>query len=56
VAIMRKRLKLEMSMGEMLQVLSVTIFEKTPLLQVFSREEHKIVQTQNHKPLPLLDF
>jgi hypothetical protein len=56
VAIMRKRLKLEMSMGEMLQVLSVTLFEKTPLLQVFSREEHKIVQAQNHKPLPLLDI
>lgn len=55
VAIMRKRLKLEMSMGEMLQILSVTIFEKMPLLQAFSREEHKIIADQHHKPLPLLD-
>ena len=33
VAIVRKRLGLEASLYQMLQVLSVTLFEKTPLLQ-----------------------
>jgi hypothetical protein len=34
VAIVRKRLELEMSLYQILQILSVTLFEKTPLLQV----------------------
>ena len=33
VAIVRKRLVLKMSLYQILQVLSVTLFEKTPLLQ-----------------------
>ena len=36
VAIARKRLKLDLSLHSMLQVLSVTPFEKIPLFQVFS--------------------
>jgi hypothetical protein len=34
VAIVRKRLELEMSLYQILQILSVTLFEKTPILQV----------------------
>ncbi len=56
VAIIRKRLAVDLSMGEMLQILSVTIFEKNPILQVFSQEEFRMVQAEVHKPLPLLDF
>lgn len=56
VAIMRKRLKVTMTMGEMMQVLSATIFEKTPLLQAFSREAPGIGPPENHKPLPLLEI
>ena len=33
VAIIRKRLKLESSLYQILQILSVTLFEKTPILQ-----------------------
>ena len=33
VAIMRKRLDLEASLYQTLQILSVTLFEKTPILQ-----------------------
>jgi hypothetical protein len=33
VAIVRKRLGLEISLYQILQVLSVTLFEKTPILQ-----------------------
>jgi hypothetical protein len=56
VAILRKRLKVAMSMGEMLQILSVSLFEKTPLLQAFSREQLKTVPTENHKQLSFLEF
>ena len=36
VAIVKKKLYLEKSLYEILQILSITIFEKTPLLDVFS--------------------
>jgi hypothetical protein len=36
VAIVRKRLKLDLSLHTMLQVLSITPFEKIPLIQLFS--------------------
>jgi hypothetical protein len=36
VAIVRKRLNLELSLHEMLQILSVTPFEKTPLFQLLT--------------------
>ncbi len=35
VAIIRKRLKLDASLYQILQILSVTLFEKTPILQAF---------------------
>jgi len=41
VAIVRKRLKLDLSLHTMLQVLSVTPFEKIPLIQLFSDIEEK---------------
>jgi Domain of unknown function (DUF4372)/Transposase DDE domain len=56
VALLRKHLRLQQSMGEIMQILSVTLFEKTPILQVFSQEESKMSRTENHKPLPLLDI
>jgi len=39
VAIVKKRLNLENSLYTILQILSVTLFEKTPILQALSREE-----------------
>ena len=36
VAILKKELRIERSLYEILQVLSVTIFEKTPILKAFS--------------------
>ena len=41
VAIVKKRLNLENSLYTILQILSVTLFEKTPILQALSREEVK---------------
>jgi hypothetical protein len=37
VAIVKKRLGLEASLYNLLQVLSVSLFEKTPILQAFQR-------------------
>jgi hypothetical protein len=44
VAIVRKRLDLPQSLYNILQVLSVTLFEKTPILQVFS--QHYGIETE----------
>jgi len=45
VAIVRKRLRLEISLYQILQILSVTLFEKTPLLQVLQP-----IDSQEHSP------
>jgi hypothetical protein len=39
VALLKKRLSLSLSLHAMLQILSLTLFEKTPLLQVFSNPD-----------------
>ena len=56
VAIVRKRLGLEASLYQILQILSVTIFEKMPILQVLqaSDSEENLVDTGNQ--LILFDF
>jgi len=41
IAIIKKQLKIEHSLYTMLQILSVTIFEKTPILQSLAQLEHK---------------
>jgi hypothetical protein len=45
VAIIKKSLQLEPSLYSMLQILSVTLFEKTPLFQVLSQTEPVPVET-----------
>ena len=45
VAIVKKRLSLEPSLYTILQILSVTLFEKTPILQALSATAYT---TQNH--------
>ncbi len=54
VAIVRKRLKLELSLHTMLQVLSVTPFEKIPLIQLFSDIEENPNMTRDDNQLNLL--
>ena len=41
IAIIKKQLKIEHSLYTMLQILSVTIFEKTPILQSLAQLDHK---------------
>jgi len=49
IAIIKKRLNLDMSLYTILQILSITIFEKMPLLQTVTRTENKkhIIGTPN---------
>ena len=54
VAIVRKRLKLDLSLHAMLQVLSVTPFEKIPLIQLFSDIEENPNRTRDASQLILL--
>lgn len=53
VAIMKKRLKIEASLYTILQVLSVTIFERIPLLQALTEMECKNESAQNSNQLIL---
>jgi IS4 transposase len=56
VAIVRKRLDLRLSLYTMLQILSVSLFEKTPIKQALSSEELHIKGNEEPKQLQLLDF
>ncbi len=56
VAIARKRIGLDISLYSFLQVLSVTVFEKMPILQAFEREADQSGIALPDKQLKLLDF
>jgi hypothetical protein len=56
VAIVRKRLALEASLYQILQILSVTLFEKTPILQVLQASNSDNESLDAGKQLILFDF
>jgi hypothetical protein len=56
VAIIRKRLKLEPSLYTLLQVISVTIFEKLPLLSALSLEANILQDAESDSQLNLFSF
>jgi hypothetical protein len=55
MAIIKKLLKLEPSLYTMLQILSVTLFEKTSILQVLSRVEYENEEKDTPNQLRLFD-
>jgi transposase len=55
VAIMKKELLLEQSLYTILQVLSLSLFEKMPILQAFSKEYVPVQYNQRYKQLTLFD-
>ena len=55
VAIMKKDFKLEQSLYTILQVLSVSLFEKMPILEAFSKNYLLAQDEQNCKQLSLFD-
>jgi len=56
VAIARKRLGLDVSLYTFLQVLSISLFEKTPILWAFAQVPEAINPEADDKQLKLLDF
>jgi hypothetical protein len=56
VAIVKKRLGLRQSLYTILQILSLTLFEKTPILQALSKEKYTIPQDQDCRQLDLFNF
>lgn len=56
VAILKKRLALEASLHEILQVLSVTLFEQVPILQAFDELESQEQSVLISKQLNLWDL
>jgi hypothetical protein len=56
VAIVRKRLGLDASLYQILQVLSVTLFEKVPILQVLEASNCQDNLVADHNQLILFDF
>ena len=56
VAILKKQLRLEQSLHTILQILSTTLFEKTPVPLVFQRYEEQTQLSSPSKQLVLFDF
>jgi len=56
VAIIRKKLRLEASLYQSLQILSVTLFEKTPILQALQASDSDNGLPDTRSQLILFDF
>jgi hypothetical protein len=56
VAILKKQLHLKQSLHTILQILSTTLFEKTPVPLVFQRYEEQIQNVSSSKQLVLFDI
>lgn len=56
VAIVKKRLGLEHNLYTILQILSLTLFEKTPILSLFQHLDHDFDFVDNVNQLKLLDI
>jgi hypothetical protein len=55
VAIIKKRMKLDLSLYTILQIFSITLFEKMPILQVLTETDYKNEITSGHIQLNLFD-
>ncbi len=56
IAIVKKEFQLDASLYQLLQILSVSVFEKIELRRAFAKEEIRIHEDAFSKPLPLFDF
>jgi len=55
VAIIKKRLGLDRSLYSILQILSVSLFEKTPILQALSSADYETEEGDSRNQLMLFD-
>ena len=56
VAIIKKELHLELSLGEILQILSITLFEQVPISEVLMKTVSQNEEFQSHNQLLLFDL
>jgi len=56
VAIMKKRLKIAISLYTILQIFSITLFERMPILQVLTARDYRNEITSNEIQLKLFDI
>ncbi len=56
VAITKKRFMLKQSLYEILQILSISIFEKMPINQLFQQTQLQYFKEQNHNQLTMFDL
>jgi len=56
VAIIKKELKIDRSLSEILRILSVNPFEKTPVFQLLTNTPHKFPNTPYSNQLQLFDL
>lgn len=56
IAIIKKRLKLKQELYTILQILSICIFEKVPINQLFESENYKNKTTVNYNQLKMFDL
>jgi hypothetical protein len=55
IAIIKKRLKIELSLYTILQILSVTVFEKMPILQMLTNYDYNFNEPLSHNQLNLFE-
>ena len=55
VAIAKKKFMLKQSLYEILQVVSISIFEKMPIKQLFQQTQQQYFKEQNHNQFKMLD-
>jgi hypothetical protein len=55
VAIAKKRFKLQQSLYEILQILSISIFERMPIQQLFQQSQLQYFKEQNHNQLKMFE-
>ena len=56
VAIVKKRLDLDASLYTLLQILSVTLFEKMPIHQALAGDEKQMQRFANNQPIEFIRF
>ena len=56
VAIIKRELKIERSLSDILQILSLTLFEKTPVFQTLSAEKTTNPDSPDPKQKTLFDL
>jgi IS4 transposase len=56
IAIVKARFSLSQSYYEILQILSITVFDKTPIFTLFAGENYTFETCSNHKQLTLFDL